>query len=82
LSQAGVARDCLPVLNRGLIFPQMRLSDHASFWSGGDQVIMVTDRAFLRNPHDHKPRDTIATLNLDFLASVCQGWEIGIRQLS
>ena len=31
---------------------------------------MVTDTAFLRNPHYHKASDTADTLNYDFLAKV------------
>jgi hypothetical protein len=42
---------------------------------------MVTDTAFLRNPHYHKPSDRLETLNLDFLTGVCQGLIQGIRQL-
>jgi Zn-dependent M28 family amino/carboxypeptidase len=77
----GVASQWLPVPNRGLIVPQTRLSDHAPFWDAGYPAIMVTDTAFLRNPHYHKPSDTIATLDLDFLTGVCEGLEIGIRRL-
>jgi hypothetical protein len=31
---------------------------------------MITDTAFLRNPHYHLPTDTIDTLNLPFLRQV------------
>jgi hypothetical protein len=43
--------------------------------------MMVTDTANMRNPNYHKPSDTIATLDLDFLTGVCQGLESGIRRL-
>jgi hypothetical protein len=34
---------------------------------------MATDTAFLRNPHYHRPSDTLATLDMSFLAAVCEG---------
>ncbi|KYC44194.1 peptidase M28 [Scytonema hofmannii PCC 7110] len=81
IRKVGVSSQWLPVPNRGLIVPQTRRSDHAPFWDAGYPAIMVTDTAFMRNPHYHKPSDTIATLDLDFLTGVCQGLEIGIRRL-
>jgi len=81
IRKAGISSQWLPVPNRGLIVPQTRLSDHAPFWDAGYPAIMVTDTAFLRNPHYHKPSDAIATLDLDFLTGVCEGLEISIRRL-
>jgi Zn-dependent M28 family amino/carboxypeptidase len=79
INQAGVSSQWLPVPNRGLLVPQTRLSDHAPFWDYGYPAMMITDTAFMRNPHYHKPTDTIDTLDLDFLTGVGQGLEIGIR---
>lgn len=42
---------------------------------------MITDTANLRNPHYHKPSDTIDTLDLDFLTHVCQGLINGLQYL-
>jgi len=81
IRQVGVSSQWLPVPNRGLIVPQTRLSDHASFWDLGYPAMMVTDTAFLRNPHYHQPSDAIATLDLDFLTGVCEGLELGLRRL-
>lgn len=53
--------------------PPLFLSDHSSFWRYGFPAIMVTDTAFLRNPHYHMPSDTAETLNYDFLAEVVRG---------
>jgi Zn-dependent M28 family amino/carboxypeptidase len=53
--------------------PATRLSDHSSFWDCGYRALMVTDTAFLRNPHYHKPSDTLETLDLDFVTKICQG---------
>ena len=66
---------------RGLILPATRLSDHSPFWDAGYPAVMVTDTAFLRNPHYHKLSDTLETLDPDFLTGVCQGLMAGIRSL-
>lgn len=66
---------------RGLILPATHLSDHSPFWDAGYAAVMVTDTAFLRNPHYHKPSDTLETLDQDFLTGVCQGLMAGIRSL-
>jgi len=71
----------LPAPNRGLIVPQTRRSDHSPFWDQGYRAMMVTDTAFLRNPHYHKVSDRIETLDLDFLTGVCRGLITGIRRL-
>jgi Zn-dependent M28 family amino/carboxypeptidase len=71
----------LPVENRGLALPATRLSDHSSFWDQGYPAVMVTDTSFLRNPHYHLTSDSIDTLNLKFLAGVCQGLYTGLRNL-
>ncbi|MEZ4416303.1 MAG: M28 family peptidase [Gemmatimonadota bacterium] len=55
---------------RGWLVWQTRLSDNASFWSEGYPALMVTDTAFLRNPHYHRPTDVAATLDYAFMASV------------
>jgi Zn-dependent M28 family amino/carboxypeptidase len=81
IRQVGVPSQWLPAPNRGLLVPQTRLSDHAPFWDQGYPAMMVTDTAFMRNPHYHKPSDTIDTLDLDFLTGVCEGLELGIRRL-
>lgn len=50
--------------------PPLFLSDHSSFWKAGFPALMVTDTAFLRNPHYHRESDTPDTLNYTFLAEV------------
>lgn len=77
----GTPCEWLPVPNRGLIVRQTRLSDHAPFWDKGYKAMMVTDTAFMRNPHYHKASDRIETLDLDFLTGVCRGLAAGIRCL-
>jgi Zn-dependent M28 family amino/carboxypeptidase len=61
--------------------PPLFLSDHSSFWKYGFPAVMITDTAFLRNPHYHAPSDTIATLDFEFLLHVVDGVEAGIRSL-
>jgi Zn-dependent M28 family amino/carboxypeptidase len=53
--------------------PPLFLSDHSSFWKAGYPALMVTDTAFLRNPHYHKESDTVETLNFNFFAEVVDG---------
>lgn len=78
VKQAGAACEYLPVPNRGTAIPATRLSDHASFWDCGYRALMVTDTAFLRNPHYHQPSDRLDTLDLDFMTQVCLGLMTGL----
>lgn len=57
--------------SNGKWIPMTGFSDHRPFWEQGYPAIMVTDTAMLRNPHYHQSSDTIDTLDLDFLATVC-----------
>jgi Zn-dependent M28 family amino/carboxypeptidase len=63
----------LVVPGNGEKLPDTRRSDHTSFWEQGFPAVMLTDTANFRNPHYHRPTDTLDTLNLDFLASVADG---------
>jgi aminopeptidase YwaD len=60
------------VVRPGQCLPDTRRRDHTPFWDLGYPTMMVTDTAHLRNPHHHQPTDTLETLNLEFLTSVCQ----------
>ncbi|NIP57999.1 MAG: M28 family peptidase [Gemmatimonadetes bacterium] len=55
---------------RGWLVWQTRLSDNASFWSEGYPALMITDTAFLRNPHYHRSTDRADTLDYRFMARV------------
>lgn len=57
---------------RGWTLPLTRLSDNASFWDRGYPALMITDTAFLRNPHYHMETDTADTLDYEFMASVAR----------
>jgi Zn-dependent M28 family amino/carboxypeptidase len=56
----------------GWILHAVRRSDHASFWNEGFPAVMVTDTSFFRNPNYHLPSDTVATLDLEFMARVVE----------
>ncbi len=81
LNRAGVPSQWLPAGMRGEVVPATRLSDHVPFWDQGDRAIMVTDTAFMRNPHYHKASDRLETLDLDFMAKICQGLWQGLQTL-
>jgi Zn-dependent M28 family amino/carboxypeptidase len=81
IRQQGTPCEWLPVPNVGKLVPQTRWSDHSPFWDRGYRALMVTDTAFLRNPHYHQSSDTLETIDLDFLAGVCQGLIAGIYSL-
>ncbi|ELS01461.1 putative aminopeptidase [Xenococcus sp. PCC 7305] len=76
--------DCqwLPVPNNGKWISGTGFSDHSPFWEQGYRAMMVTDTAFLRNPHYHKSSDTIETLDGEFLTDVCRGLIKGIYDLA
>jgi Zn-dependent M28 family amino/carboxypeptidase len=62
----------LLVPGNGELLPDTRRSDHAAFWRYGYPAVMLTDTADFRNPHYHKPTDTLDTLNLEFMAKVAR----------
>ena len=66
---------------RGWVLPATRLSDHASFWDQGYPALMITDTAFMRNPHYHLPSDTIDTLDFPFMAELVRSLEFVLAEL-
>jgi Zn-dependent M28 family amino/carboxypeptidase len=75
----GLPVEFLAVPGRGEALPPVRLSDHSSFWDHGYPALMVTDTAFLRNPHYHQSSDTPETLDYAFLAKVTAGVYLAVR---
>ncbi len=63
----------LIVPGNGEALPDTRRSDHMAFWEKGFPAVMLTDTANFRNPHYHRPSDTIETLDLEFMAAVADG---------
>jgi len=60
-------------LSGHLLLPEVRLSDHASFWDEGYPAVMLTDTAFMRNPHYHGPGDVMANLDLEAMTELTLG---------
>jgi Zn-dependent M28 family amino/carboxypeptidase len=67
---------------RGWLLPLTRLSDNASFWDQGYPALMLTDTAFLRNPHYHRSTDTGATLDFAFMAQVTEATAGAVARLA
>ena len=57
----------------GHLLPDVRLSDHANFWDEGYAAIMLTDTAFMRNPHYHGAGDVMARLDLTAMTELTLG---------
>jgi Zn-dependent M28 family amino/carboxypeptidase len=69
--QVALPNISLVVPGRGEMARDLRRSDHISFWDLDYRAIMLTDMAEFRNPHYHRPTDTLETLNIPFAAEVC-----------
>lgn len=54
----------------GTIAPDLRRSDHSTFWDAGINAIMLTDGSEFRNLNYHTPNDVIETLDLEFMSNV------------
>ena len=77
LSKAFKKNPELPVISltvpfNGWVMPNVRLSDHASFWDQGYKAVMLTDSAFYRNPHYHQVSDTMDTLDISYMAELVE----------
>lgn len=72
----------LVVPGNGELLPDTRRSDHTAFWEQGFPAVMLTDTANFRNPHYHRPTDTIDTLNLDFMVSVADAVTVAVIELA
>jgi Zn-dependent M28 family amino/carboxypeptidase len=81
LQKSGIPCQWFPAADNGKFVAATRFSDHSPFWDRGYRAMMVTDTAFLRNPHYHQPGDRIETLDLDKMASICEGLAAGLRLL-
>ncbi len=80
----GMARDkTLSV--RSIIVPESlpgaHDADHGAFWKDGYLAVLVTDTAFLRNPHDHKGSDLPSTLDYDAMAVLVHSLKNSVESL-
>ena len=55
---------------QGYLLPQLRFSDHSSFWEQDYPAIMLNDTVMFRNPNYHEPSDTPETLDYRFMEKV------------
>ncbi|NIO11009.1 MAG: M28 family peptidase [Deltaproteobacteria bacterium] len=78
----GLQVETLSVPGNGGFIPAVRLSDHSPFWDLDYPALLVTDTSFFRNPHYHGPTDTIETLDLEFMAKVCEGVIRAVYQMA
>jgi len=60
----------LAVPFKGWVLPYSRMSDNARYWDEGIPSLMITDTAFLRNPHYHRASDTPDTLDFGYIGRV------------
>jgi hypothetical protein len=58
---------------------EIGLSDQKSYWNEGFPAMMLSDTAFLRNPHYHGPTDTPEKLDYLRMADVIVGFEAALR---
>ncbi len=65
----------------GYSLPPVGLSDHSSFWHFGYRAVMITDTAFYRNPHYHKPSDTMDKLDFGFMAELVKSLVIFFEEI-
>ncbi len=72
----------LAVPGTGTMVPDLRRSDHATFWDAGIQALMLTDGADFRNFNYHTPDDVIETLDLPFMSNVVKGTLAAVAELA
>lgn len=65
-----------------IALPDLLRSDHAPFLAAGLPAVMMTDTANFRNPHYHKPTDTIETLDLERYTAMVRGVVRAIHQIA
>ena len=64
------------------LVPDIRRSDHASYWQFGFPALMITDTANFRNQHYHDVGDVYRTLDYDNMARVVHGLTQMLRALA
>ena len=71
------------VPGNGEIAPDLRRSDHAPFWEGNYQALMITDGANFRNQCYHTPGDTLdGKLDFTFMSNVVKAGVATAAQLA
>jgi Zn-dependent M28 family amino/carboxypeptidase len=62
--------------------PGIDRSDHRSFWAEGFPALLVTDTAYLRNPHYHQHTDLPATLDYARLVKAARAVAAAVEALA
>jgi hypothetical protein len=60
----------IDVPGTGTIAPDLRRSDHATFWDANKPALMLTDGANFRNKNYHTANDKVDSLNIRFMGNV------------
>ena len=80
----GAFRRAVDFPSQGIASPEairgVRFSDHASYWRYDYPGVMVTDTAFFRNDHYHRPSDKPSTLDYTRMARVVDGLEAVVER--
>jgi Zn-dependent M28 family amino/carboxypeptidase len=84
IKKAMVRATPLPVesINAPTSLPGVDFSDHRNYWAAGYEAAMITDTAFLRNPHYHQASDRPETLDYRRMARVVEGVQAAVRELA
>lgn len=61
--------------------PGVDFSDHSSFWKEDYPAVMLTDTAYLRNPHYHRDSDKPDTLDYGAMTELVQGMSVTLLAL-
>jgi hypothetical protein len=54
------------------VVPELRYSDHSSFWDKHLPAIFISDGSDSRNPNYHTPNDRLGTLDYNFMNDAVQ----------
>lgn len=84
------ATECVPNLKvisltvpgKGELVPDLRRSDHASFWDKNIPALMLTDGANFRNKRYHTASDSAHYLDYNFMTQVIQASVASLIQLA
>jgi Zn-dependent M28 family amino/carboxypeptidase len=79
-AMAGASALRVQSINAPTALAGIDFSDHLSYWALGMPALMITDTAFLRNRHYHRPGDSWEKLDYRRMAQVVQGvWAVTRR---
>jgi aminopeptidase YwaD len=81
MAREGLPLECVRVDGGTQAAGLARLSDHGAFWDAAWPALLVTDTAFLRNPHYHMASDTPDTLDYAFLHRSAQKVAEALRRI-